>query len=109
MSTLFLQAKHGSGQVRSRHGPSLDGDKGLADLVILAKDAAQIAAGEKNRPRASTAGKGGLLAVVQAKMRDQGLTADSTKPEFAGQSIHPALAGTATALLELVDKLVHGQ
>jgi len=109
MGPLSLQAKHGPSQVRSRHGPGLGGGQGLTDLVILAKYTAQVTAGEKDRPRASAAGEGGLLTVMQAEMGDQGLTSDSTKPEFPRQSIDPALAGAATAMMKLVGKLVHGQ
>ncbi len=54
----------------------------LADLVVLAEDATEIAAGEEDGPGAACAGDGRLFAVVQAGVGDLRSGADPAEPRL---------------------------
>jgi hypothetical protein len=95
---LGLQAQHGAGQVRRRHGGDVGGGKLLTDLVILTKYTTEIATSKKNSPRTSAAGDGWFFPVVQPNVSDQGLTGNSAKSNLPGQSVDPAVARATTAI-----------
>ena len=56
----------------------------VADVPVLAEDAAQVAAGEEDRPRAALADQDILLAEVRAVAMDQALAAGAADPPLPG-------------------------
>ena len=59
----------------------------LADVVILAEDAAQVAAGQKDRAAAAAAGQGALLAEVRAVAGDHRRGADPAGAALAFEAV----------------------
>ena len=90
-----LKAQHLGGELLGRQG--LDGEalKLLADLVILAKDTAQVASGKENRSRTSVAGNGRFFPKMQTGMRHLNPGIDPANPESACQPVYLAVARTA--------------
>lgn len=70
-----------------------------ADLLVLAKNAAQITAGEEHRSRALCSADAGLLPIVPCGTSHHRQSRCMTKAGFPGASIHPAAAGTKVAAL----------
>jgi hypothetical protein len=99
---------HGTGQRLGVHGRKIGVLKILADLVILAKDTAQIATGKKDGPRPPLPGDGRLLAMMETDVGHQGLGADAAEPNLAGQPVDPALARATAATAQLFKKMAHG-
>src|SRR6516225_7342571 len=60
----------------------------LADLKILAEDAAQIAPGEEDRSRALPAAKHILLAEMRKSARHSRMPADFADAELIGSPVH---------------------
>ena len=67
--------------------------------MVLAEDAAQIAAGEEDRARAPLAAKAVLLAEVRKVGRDHRVTPDAAETGMVGEAVDLALAGTDHAPL----------
>jgi len=55
----------------------------MADIEILAEDAAEVAAGKEYRPRAPAADQDAFLAEVRTDRADDRLIADAAKPGLA--------------------------
>ena len=63
----------------------------VADIEILAENAAKVAAGEEYRARASRADEYAVLAEMWAYRADYGHIADGAEAEFAAAAIYTAL------------------
>ncbi len=95
VAALLLQAEHHAGQLFGLH---LLPHANLADLVILAVLAGQVAPGEKDGARSTPAHQGGLLAKVRTIAGDNGPLAGVAAGALCAQAaIHAALAGAQIA------------
>jgi hypothetical protein len=74
----------------------------LADLVVLAKDAAEIAAGEEDGPGAARAGDRRFFAVVQAGVGDLRSGPAPAKPRLTRQPVHAAPSRAAFTISQLL-------
>lgn len=97
---LVLKAEHQPGQLPVAHDPAFHPP---ADLVILAEEALQVAAGKKDRPGTAGSGPGsaqnGLLAVVKKGRGHGRLGGASADAGFSATAIDAAIAGTESATL----------
>jgi hypothetical protein len=66
----------------------------MADIEVLAEDTAEIASGEKYRPRPALPDKDAFLAEVRPDGADYRLIADSAKADFAFTPADFALSWT---------------
>jgi len=76
----------------------------LADLVVLAEDAAQVAAREEDRPRSGPAAQGRLLALVRTEGSDAGEEAGSAEAQMLA-AIHAAMPGAQVARFQVAARL----
>jgi hypothetical protein len=67
------------------------------DVVVLAEDAAEVAAGEEDRPRAASAAQAVLLAEVREVRGDDGVPADRTETGHVRPPVDLAAARTDDA------------
>lgn len=102
MGAPVLQVQHFLHQLVYRQCLVAPGLEFLADLVVLAKDAGQVAAGKEYGSRASLPRDGRLLTVVQAGVGYLDLGARSADAGFPGQAVDAAAAGAAGAVGELL-------
>jgi len=101
MRPFILQTQHFGGQLRRGQMPALILFELLADLVILAKDAAQIATGEKDCPRPFGAGDGWLFTKMEPGMGNPDIGINPAEPDLTGKPVHPASTGAAFTFPEL--------
>ncbi len=92
MSAFILKPQYFRCKLICSQSPGAALLKFLADLVILAKHAAEIAAAEKNGPGPSCAGNRGFFTEMQACMGNLNAGADSAKTGLSFKSVHPASA-----------------
>jgi len=64
----------------------------VADRIILAENASQVAVGEEDRSATASAGYGRLFAVMEIKTCDARLRPRATHPRLARKPIRSALA-----------------
>ncbi len=76
----------------------------LADLVILAKHAAQVAPGVEYRPRAAGAGNRRLLTKMQPRMRKIDFAWYAAIAHFAFEAIDPAISRAALTIGKLINE-----
>jgi len=72
--------------------------KGLADLKILAENAAQITAAEEYGPGAPNAGDGRLLTMMEADIRDEKFCPQAAEADFF-IPVYPAVPWAGNAAL----------
>jgi hypothetical protein len=99
-----LKRQHLTGELVRRHLVRGDLVGALADLVILAEDAAEVAVGKENRTRATVAGYGWLFPEVQANVSYPGQPAGPADALLSGQTIHAAMVGAEIAGREMLPK-----
>jgi hypothetical protein len=92
MGTIILQAQHFSCQLIYGQGTGVVLLKLLADLIILAEHAGEIAAGEKNGAGTSSGGDGWFFSRMEAGMTNLNQRRDPAEPNFTVKSVHPAVA-----------------
>jgi len=90
-----LQAKHLPGQLFRGHLPYRGGGEELADLPVLAEYTPQVTPGKEDGARATTAGNGRLLPMMQAGMGDKGMGPCATDGDLSRQTVCITPAGTA--------------
>ncbi len=103
MTACILHGHHHLGQFPGRR---LDTRSHLADVVVLAKDAAQIAHGKKDRAAAVPATKWVLLSHVGKTTADQGVAADLADGRLVFQSVHTAVAGAGLTIAQHLHRLL---
>jgi hypothetical protein len=101
MGALLLKMDHCARQLVGSHCLGVILPVFLADLVILAKHAPQVASGEKNssgplRPRNRR-----FLAEMQTDMGDRGLGADPAETDLSFNPVYQALARAAIAVIQV--------
>jgi hypothetical protein len=89
-------------EVVRRQGLRLARLEFLTDLVILAEDAAQVAAGEEDGPGAARSGDRRLFAVVQAGVGDLRFAGNPAKAGLAGQPVDAALSRATLTMRQLI-------
>ena len=67
--------------------------------MVLAEDAAQVAAAEEDRARAARAAQAVLLAEVREVRGDDGVAAHPAQPGLIVEPVHPAQARADTAAI----------
>ncbi len=91
MTTQTLQLEH---HLRQLCGAHLRAQHSGTDVVILAKDARQVAVGKKDRPRSARPHENILFAEVATDAGHRCAAARATKTRFPLQAIAPASMGT---------------
>ncbi len=105
VAALPLQAEHHAGQLFRLH---LLPHANLADLIVLAVLAGQVAPGEKDGARSAPSHQGRLLAKVRSIARDDGpLAGVATRALRAQTAIHAALAGAEVAGFQAGVRICH--
>jgi hypothetical protein len=104
VTALVLETQHHLGQLLGRHLLALSQ---LADFVVLAINAPQIAAGEKDRARALPAAKRRLFPMMRTMAGHEGLGSHEAEAEVAFNSINRAMAGTDMATSQPLSRLFH--
>jgi len=104
MCACGLKPQHFSGEFIHIQSPSVSSLEFLADLVILAKDTAQVTACKENRSRSFGTRNGRLLPEVQADMRNQNLRADFADRKFPLEAVYAAIARAANTIIQLTCK-----
>jgi len=94
MAALALQREHHVGE--SRRG-DLPAHVLLADIVVLAEDAGQIAAGKEDGARAVATNEGRLFAEVRGKAGHSGPSPGTAEAAFIPQAVHAAAPGADLA------------
>ena len=82
MSAFILKPQHFRCKLICGQSPGAALPKFLADLVILAKHAAEIASAKKNGARTSCAGNRGFFTKMQARMGDLNASSRPCKNRF---------------------------
>jgi len=74
----------------------LDGDFGaipsVADVVVLAEDAGEIAPGQEDRSRTTETHEAAFFAEMRAGGTDEGSASDTAEPTLALRAIDPTLS-----------------
>jgi hypothetical protein len=97
-----LEAEHLGGEGVCRQGYRLTLLEFLADLVILAEHAAEVAPDEEDRAGASRTGNGGFFAEVQTGVGNLRIGGDPAEAGLAFETIDPAKAWAALAMCQLI-------
>jgi len=79
----------------------------MANIEVLAENAAEVAAGEKYRPRPSFADKNTFLAEVRPDGADYRRIADAAKADFAFTALDFALPRTEHTGIHHPPQLLH--
>jgi hypothetical protein len=95
VAAQLLQLDH---HRRQPFGLGLEAGPGLADVGVLAEDAAQVAAGEEDGAAAAPAAQAVFLAVVGEVAADPGEAAGQAGGRLVGQPVDAAVAGAGPAL-----------
>ncbi len=89
LAAQILKSQHGCGDLgRTLFPPPTE----MAEIVVLAEHAGQIAAGEEDRARTSATHQWRLLTVVRPGTRHPGEGTGPALAQLAGQSVHSAAA-----------------
>jgi hypothetical protein len=91
---VALQFEHRLSQLLYRDRPAVPV---MADIEILAEDAAEVAAGKEYRPRAANSDQDAFLAKVRADGADDRLLPDAAKASLALSAASSAPTGTELA------------
>ena len=94
VTPLFLQRKH---FLRQRFRRNCFSDPFLADLVVLAETAAEMAVREKNRSRAPRAGQCRLFPKVSQRFGNAQLSRSPASAQLSLYAVHAALPGAERA------------
>ena len=98
VAALALKIEHQSGELLRW---ALGADGLLADVPVLAEDAAQVAQAEEDRPRAIPAAQAVLLAEVGEGAGDPSIPASVTDPRLVLHAVDMAVPGACAAVLQL--------
>ena len=99
-----LQVEHDPRQI---FRPDFHAGVGLADVVVLAEDAAKIAAGEKDGAAAVPSAQAVLLAVVGSEARHASPPAHPAHAAIVFEAIDSAGPGAQPALGQTTERLLH--
>ena len=102
MSAFILKPQYLSCKLICSQSPGAALLKLLADLVILAKHAAEIAPAKKNCARTIGAGNRGFLTKMQACMGNLNAGTDPAQTGFTFKSVHPASARATFTFFQLI-------
>jgi hypothetical protein len=102
VTTHILELQHHPGQP---FGGDLTAFAEMADRIVLAEPAAQVAVGEEDRARSVLADQWPFLAEVGRVGRHRGKEAGSAGSFFSLEAVDPAEAGTQGAALKKRQRL----
>ena len=102
MSAFILKPQYFRCKLICSQSPGAALLKFLADLVILAKHAAEIASAKKNGARTSCPGNRGFFTKMQACMGNLNGGADPAKTGFTFKSVHPASTRATFTFFQLI-------
>jgi hypothetical protein len=101
VASSALKFEHHFGQLVCRCAGAV---REMADVVVLAENAAEIAAGKKDRSRAVRAHKWGFFSEVRPVTGQDGLAPGATVAEFVFEPVGPAVTRAEVAAFELRDR-----
>jgi len=87
MGSLILEFQHFLSQSKDRKLPKSFFCSRMTDLVVLTKNAVQIAMGKKNRARTPGSGDGWFLPMMQTRIGDFDSGAGTADAYFSRQTI----------------------
>ena len=102
MSAFILKPQYFRCKLICSQSPGAAMPKFLADLIILAKYAAEIAPAKKDGARTSCTGNRGFFTKMQARMGNLNAGTDPAKTGFTFKSVNPASARAAFTFFKLI-------
>ncbi|MFO7605651.1 MAG: hypothetical protein R6W72_05065 [Desulfurivibrionaceae bacterium] len=97
MAAHLLEGDHHPGQLR---GGRLVARAEVAELIVLAEDAAEVAVAEKDGPRAGPADQNRFFPEVRGKARNPCQPPGPADPFPVGQPVDPAVTGAEPAIFQ---------